>query len=147
MPTRLFLTLCLLIGSQAHAQETSQSLSSRAAITEQTEVFMMNLADSNTVGAYQSIRPFLGVPVKAFDGAASDAATYFQQVTERAGNPVSYSRVGAESIADDFHRVVWLQKFAAAAIAWTFTFYQPDDGWKLVGVSYSTDIDALYRDD
>ncbi|WP_166263907.1 hypothetical protein [Marinobacter caseinilyticus] len=147
MLPRLLLALVFACATGAVAQESDPSLPTRQAMTDQTEAFMAKLAQTKTLQAYQSIRPYLGVSVSAFDQSAADAETYFQKVTDKAGHAVDYDQVLSESIGNHFHHVVWLQKFPAAAMAWTFTFYQPKEGWKLVGVSYSTELGALYRVD
>lgn len=139
------LSLILLVVAGIAPPVNAETLSTPAALAEQTREFMEKAAEGEINAAYTGIRPFLGVPVDAFDASADEASVYFSKVRDKAGKTLDYARVRHEAIADDFHRVVWLQKFAAAAIAWTFTFYQPDDGWKLVGVSYSTTIDDLYQ--
>ncbi|MBW4934328.1 hypothetical protein [Marinobacter sp. F4206] len=130
----------------ASSMTSAEVLSTREAIRQQTGAFMDMIANGRVVAAYNSLRPFLGVDAGAYDESAKEAATYFQQVRQQAGEPVGSSHVTTEVIASDFTRETWLQKFEAAAIAWRFTYYQPDvSGWKLMGVSYSTELDALYH--
>ena len=143
MIARLPMILLMLAAMAAPVQ--AETLPSPVALGAQTGKFMEKVSEGDVDAAYKSIRPFLGVPVDAFDASADEASAYFTRVREKAGNTIGYTRVRDEAIGQEFHRVIWLQKFAAAAIAWTFTFYQPQDGWKLVGVSYSTTIDDLYR--
>ncbi|PVY75861.1 hypothetical protein C8D92_106121 [Tamilnaduibacter salinus] len=123
----------------------AETLPDRDALTQKTRAFMGTLSEGDATGAYRSLRPYLGVPATPFDKAAKKADDYARQVRERAGDPVGVSLAREAAIGHDFHRVTWLQKFPAAAVAWQFTFYQPDDGWKLVGISYTTDLESLYR--
>lgn len=141
------LALTLLLSSIAAARAEGKTLNDRSAAQAQTATFMDHVSKDDITGAYQSMRNFLGVPADAFDKAGQEAAKYFKQVHERAGETLSTETVKAESIADDFYRISSIQKFPAAAIAWQFTFYQPTDGWKLVGVTYTTDLEALYKDE
>ncbi|ROT98719.1 hypothetical protein EB809_13760 [Marinobacter sp. R17] len=122
----------------------ADTLASPDAIKTQTQAFMTQVKQGEVAEAYAGLAPYLGVPRKPFDASAKEADTYFQKVFDRAGRTVGTSRVKREAIADDFYRETWLQKFAEAAMAWQFTFYQADQGWKLVGISYTTDIESLY---
>lgn len=122
----------------------ADTLASPDAITNQTQAFMTQVKKGEVAEAYAGLAPYLGVPRKPFDASAKEADTYFQKVFDRAGKTVGTSRVKRDAIADDFYRETWLQKFAEAAMAWQFTFYQADQGWKLVGISYTTDIESLY---
>jgi hypothetical protein len=125
---------------------TAQTLNNRAQTTEQTRAFMASSVAGDIRKAYQGLRPYLGVDATPYDKSAEEAAAYFRQVTEKVGKPIGSTHVKTETIANDFIRETWLQKFPAAAIAWHFTFYQPgENGWKLVGISYSTDISDLYQ--
>jgi hypothetical protein len=124
----------------------AQTLENRTQTLEKTKNFIAETVAGNVQKAYQSLRPYLGVSAAPYDHSAKEAVTYFQQVTEKVGKPIGSSHVKTETIANDFTREIWLQKFEAAAIAWRFTFYQPDNkGWKLVGISYSTDMSDLYQ--
>lgn len=125
---------------------TAQTLENQTQTAEKTQSFMTEIVSGNVQGAYQAFRPYLGVSASPYDHSAKEAVAYFQKVAEKAGKSIASSHVKTETIADDFIRETWLQKFQAAAIAWQFTFYQPDEnGWKLVGISYSTDISDLYH--
>ncbi|TBW52950.1 hypothetical protein EZI54_15775 [Marinobacter halodurans] len=122
----------------------ADTLASPDAIKPQTQAFMTQVKQGEVAEAYAGLAPYLGVPRKPFDASAKEADTYFQKVFDRAGKTVGTSLVKREAIADDFYRETWLQKFTEAAMAWQFTFYQADQGWKLVGISYTTDIESLY---
>lgn len=142
---RLLLTLLLTL-TTSMAFAGGDGLASTAEAHRNTEIFMAEIDEGKFAAAYQHLRPYLGVDTEPYDQSASEAAEYFKRVIERVGQPLGHSHVKSETIGNDFYRETWLQKFGAAAIAWTFTFYQPLDHWKVVGVSYSTDIEALYQD-
>lgn len=138
---RLFTCLLLMTLPLSAAADT---LASQDRIQPKTEAFMTQAANGEIAEAYASLAPYLGVPRAPFDASAKEADGYFQKVFDRAGKTIGTSRVRQEAIANDFYRETWLQKFAEAAMAWQFTFYQADKGWKLVGISYTTDIESLY---
>lgn len=124
----------------------ADSLPDRMAISEKTQAFMSAARSGDITGAYERLKPVLGVEASPYEESARNAASYFKRVTDKVGEPIAVSRVRTDVIAEDFTREIWLEKFEAAAIAWTFTFYQPHrNGWKLVGISYSTELDDLYQ--
>lgn len=141
---RLLLTLLLTLTTTV-TLASSQGLDSEAEIHRNTDTFMAEVSNSKITAAYQHLRPYLGVDAEPYDQSASEATEYFKRVIDRVGQPLGYAHVETETIGEDFYRETWLQKFGAAAIAWTFTFYRPVDNWKVVGVSYTTDIEPLYR--
>ena len=145
---RPIVTLFALIWvlSTSAAATAAETLATREDIRQQTGAFMDMIASGRIVAAYNSLRPYLGITAVAHDASAKEAAAHFQQLQQDIGRPVGSSRVRNEVIADDFTREIWLQKFESAAIAWRLTFYQPDvSGWKLVEISYSPELDALFR--
>lgn len=121
------------------------TLASPEAMDSRTGQFMEQVAAGEVSAAYRSLRPFLGVAAEPYDASATEARDYFRQVAERVGATLAVNAARREAIGKDFYRITWLQKFETAAIAWTFTFYQPDSGYKLVGVSYSTELSELYQ--
>lgn len=136
--------LAMLFSAPAWAQD---SLESRDQIRAANQGFMTKAASNEVRAAYQELRPYLGVAAEPFDKSATEAVSYFARVNETVGSAVGHSHVKTEVIGDDFTRETWLHKFGAAAIAWQFTYYQArDDGWKLVGVSYSTEVEDLYQE-
>lgn len=138
---RLSACLLLLVLSTFAAADT---LGDPEQIQPRTQAFMNQVASGEVAEAYSSLASYLGVPRAPFDASAKEADGYFQKVFDRAGKTVGTARVKQEAIGDVFYRETWLQKFAEAAMAWQFTFYQADEGWKLVGISYTTDIESLY---
>ena len=116
-----------------------------AAMDKAVQQFMDRADEANINGAYQGMRPYLGVNADAYDTSADKADKYFQQVFDKVGKPIGAEIVRRESIGNDFYKVTTLQKYDTAAFAWEFTFYQPKSGWKLVGISYGTEIGDLYQ--
>lgn len=145
MIIRLLITIALLSVLTGPVRAENRTLTDQASVDQRIRDFMEQANAGHVEQAYNALRPFLGVSVDAYNQSARDAADYFQKVFARAGIPLAPSQVRRQAISADFYRTTWLQKFPAAAIAWRFTFYQPDTGWKLVGISYSTELDDLYR--
>ncbi|BES72915.1 hypothetical protein RE428_39330 [Marinobacter nanhaiticus D15-8W] len=144
-PMRYLLTsLCLIALCLASHPSHADTLPAPDSVEPKTRGFMQQVANGKVTEAYGSLAPYLGVSQEPFDASAKEADTYFKKVFDRAGKTLDIARVKREAIDDHFYRETWLQKFAEAAMAWQFTFYQATDGWKLVGISYTTDIESLY---
>ncbi|WP_166258047.1 hypothetical protein [Marinobacter salicampi] len=140
------MAVILAMGFSASLQ-AQDSLDTRDHIRMANQGFMTKAVKNDVRGAYQELRPLLGVAADPYDKSATEAVSYFERVNDTVGNAVGHSHVKTEVIGDDFTRETWLHKFDAAAIAWQFTYYQAeDDGWKLVGVSYSTEVEDLYQE-
>ncbi len=124
---------------------SADSLKSHQTVDEAVQHFMTLADQGNLAKSYAYLHAYLGVSGDAYDKAAQKAVQYFQQVFKQVGKPSGAVLVRREAIKNQFYRVTMLQKFPSAAFAWQFTFYRPGDGWELVGVSYTTDIDDLYQ--
>lgn len=137
--------LCWLISLPTWADEAT--LADRDAVEQQTNDFMAKLHDGRVLAAYRSMEDVLGVEAEGFEEQGESARDFFRQVRERVGDPIDHDRVRTASIKNHFYRLDYLQKFEGAALAWEFTFYRPENKWLLVGVSYSTELEHLYRTD
>ena len=146
MPSMRYLlaSLCLILLSLGTLAAHADTLSDPDSIEPKTRTFMQQVAKGRITEAYSGLASYLGVSREPFDASAREADIYFQKVFDRAGTTLGVDRVKREAIDDHFYRETWLQKFAEAAMAWQFTFYQADGDWKLVGISYTTDIESLY---
>lgn len=123
----------------------ADSLPSHQAADQAAEHFM-ELADQGKLGdAYAYFRNYLGVDAAAYEKSGKKAEAYFKQVFQNAGSPIGAVLVDRQAIGHQLYRVTMLQKYGSAAIAWQFTFYQPKQGWLLVDISSSTNINDLFR--
>ena len=143
-PNRLLTVLLIFIPLTALADEP-RGLDHRDAVLEASEQFMNHLQEDRVLTAYETLAPILGVDAAPYERSAEEAHQFFGQVYQQIGEPLSWAQVLEEYIDDHFLRLTFLQKFESAAFAWEMTFYRPDTHWRLVGISYTTDLDRLYR--
>ncbi|WP_097458782.1 hypothetical protein [Mangrovitalea sediminis] len=141
MRYRYLLGLFLLAPLLARAD----SLESPKMADKAVATFMQQADQGQVDQAYVGLHPYLGVDADAYNQAAKKAVSYFKEVFDKVGKPLGDLVVRREHIGNSFYRISVLQKYQSAAFEWQFTFYQPKQGWHLVGVSYSTDIDDLYQ--
>jgi len=105
---------------------------------------MSTLLKGNTEQAYKDIIPTAGEEKERFTQQGMSVSTYMTKVREQIGEPVSFDLITTQSIKDHFFKQKYLLKFDNAAIVWEINYYQPREGWKLVDITYNTDIEALF---
>lgn len=108
------------------------------------EKFMASIMSAKTKQAYTDLSPIVGVNLEQFNQAGEQAAGYMEKVRERIGEPLSFDLISTQKIKQHFIKQTYLLKFKTAALVWELTYYRPEAEWKLVGINYSTDIDALF---
>ena len=59
--------------------------------------------------------------------------------------PQAWSLLGQEKVGKSFILYYYLHKFENHAIYWRFTFYKPNDVWKVNGITYRDDLDFLFE--
>lgn len=124
---------------------TAQSLDSKNAAVQASDQFMSTLSKGNTLAAYEQMKPYIGSKNVAFSQVANDTDKEMSSVWQQLGAPVAYDAIQNSSIGDHFYKLNYLLKFNDAALVWTFVYYQANQGWKLVGINYSTDIEPFYQ--
>lgn len=77
---------------------------------------------------------------KQFDAQA----TLIRSHIESLGEPCGFELVGAEGVGASLRCYTYLCKYEDGRMRWRFNFYRPKDEWKLVGLWFDTDDNALY---
>jgi len=106
--------------------------------------FMSALLKGNTEQAYKEIIPSAGDEKERFTQQGMSVSAYMTKVREQIGEPISFDLIATQSIKEHFFKQKYLLKFDNAAIVWEINYYQPKQGWKLVDITYNTDIEALF---
>jgi hypothetical protein len=63
---------------------------------------------------------------------------------ESLGEPCGFELVGAQGVGSSMRGYTYLCKYEDGRMRWRFNFYRPKDEWKLEGVSFDSDDNALY---
>jgi hypothetical protein len=61
------------------------------------------------------------------------------------GEPISIELSKVEKIEDSFIRYSYLHKFQKTVLVWVIVFYKPEETWMVHGLSYSGNIEQLYK--
>ena len=95
--------------------------------------------------AYSLMSAYIGVDAKQFEERGKKAALDITQVNKSQGKPISFARLKSQSVDEHFYKITYLLKYPAAALIWELNYYQPEQGWNLVDVSYNTNINGLFE--
>ncbi len=85
------------------------------------------------------------LPVVEIDSLANTINTQWGIVRNRYGNPTGTEFIRQESIGKSFLRYYYLHKFENHAIYWRFTFFKPNNVWKVNGITYKDELDFLFE--
>ncbi len=142
----LSLALVFTLSLFASATSLAKSLPSTQKITQETDLFMSNLASGDAETAINLISVYLGIDADQFNQRAQKIVNDMKRINASAGKPIAFAKLDEQSIEDHFFQVRYLLKYQQAAIVWEINFYQPESGWRLVDISFNTDIDALFKE-
>lgn len=84
------------------------------------------------------------LPPVEIDSLANQINTQWSVVQQRFGKPTGIELVSEESIGQSFVRYYFLHKFENHAIYWKFTYYRPNNEWKINGITFQDDLDFLF---
>lgn len=54
--------------------------------------------------------------------------------------------VKTQTIGSSLVRLIYLEHRAGGAVAWRFTLYRPRNEWRLIGMTWDSNIESLFRD-
>ena len=106
---------------------------------------MSQLMSGEFESAYSLMTAYIGVNITQFEERGKKAAEAMKQMEKTQGKPLSYALLKTQSVGEHFYKATYLLKYSAAALVWEFNYYQPDKGWKLVDISFNTNINALFE--
>jgi len=139
--TFTFLTLSLFISASAIAKP----LASKTKIDKVNDFFMSQLLSGEFEAAYSLISAYIGINAAQFEERGKKTAVSMAQIQQTQGKPISFDLLKKQSVGEHFYKVTYLLKYESAALVWSLNYYQPSKGWKLVDVSFNTDINALFE--
>lgn len=141
--TLLVLVLTLLLTTTAtltHAKSLPDADKARAL----ADAFMQQVTTGEAETGYSTLSAYVGVDFEQFNARGKKLVSDLQQVESRVGKPLSYDFLATQSVKQHLLKLTYLLKYPSAAVIWEFNFYQPQNGWQLVDVSYHTNINALF---
>ena len=94
--------------------------------------------------AYSIMSAYAGINTGAFIERGEKVSQDLAKLEKNVGKPISIAKLKTESVEGHFHKITYLLKYSTAAIIWELNFYQPENGWVLVDISYHADINKLF---
>lgn len=141
LPT-LLLTLTFVLGN-SHA--FSKPLADKAKAEKVSEYFMSQLLEGEIESAYALLSAYVGIDLEQFNERGKKVVSDMKRIEQSTGKPLSFALLDKQSVGEHFYKIQYLLKYKAAALIWELNYYQPDQGWNLVDVSFNADINALFK--
>lgn len=134
-----FLLILLASPLQAKVLEDTEK------VDKVNDYFMSQIAKGEVSTAFSLISAYLGVDAAGFEERGKKAELSLSQLSKTLGNPLSYALLEKQAVGDHFYKAIYLLKYETAALVWEINYYQPQEGWKLVDITFNTDINALFK--
>ena len=90
-------------------------------------------------------KPFWPLPPVEIDGLANQIATQWPMVQQRFGTTTGQEFIKEERLGNSFVRYYFLHKFENHSIYWRFTFYKPQNSWKVNGIQFLDELSPLFE--
>lgn len=143
MKLKIFFTLCLFLGLSSLAN--AKTLENTDKVDKVSDHFMSQILSGEVASAYSLIAAYLGVDAASFEERSKKTELNLSQLNTKLGKPLSVALLEKKSVSDHFYKTIYLLKYETAALIWELNYYQPTEGWKLVDISYNTDINSLFK--
>ena len=133
--------LFVILSSQAHAKP----IENKEKTDKVSHYFMDQVLKGEVEAAYSLLSAYAGIDLEQFIERGKKVANDMKQLEKSAGKPLSFALLETQSVGEHFYKITYLLKYETVALIWSLNFYQPDQGWKLVHVSFNGDINSLFN--
>ncbi len=123
----------------------AKPLASKEKINKVSDYFMNQVVQGEYEGAYSLMSAYIGINSEQFDERGKKISHDMKMLEARQGKPLSYALLKQESVDEHFYKISYLLKYPSAALVWELNYYQPQEGWNLVDISFNTNINALFE--
>ena len=123
----------------------AKSLPSIDKIIQTSDFFMEQLTKGEVESAYSLISAYLGLNLEAFLERGNKTSQDLKQLEKKIGKPLSYAQLKQQNVGEHFVKVTYLLKYETAALIWELNYYQPENGWKLVDITFNGNINTLFE--
>ena len=123
----------------------AKTLENQDKIDKVSDFFMSQVLSGDVSAAFSLISAYLGTDASSFEERGKKAELSLGQLSKNLGKPLSYALLDKQSVCEHFYKTTYLLKYESAALVWELNYYQPQQGWKLVDISFNTNIDSLFK--
>lgn len=138
------LLLFFVLSASSAAQEVTP-LSAVGEARALADRAMAQVKAGKPTQAYEVMRPHWPLPKAEIDALGAQTDAQRATIDARFGRSLDTEFVGTQKIGEAFVRFVYIERYQRHALVWQFTFYRPSDGWVVNSVSYSDQLEPLYR--
>ena len=136
---------CLLFVANASYAAGGKVLSTKNDTKKICDEFMQRVVEGEITGAFELVEPYFPLPDAEFDMLKMQSVKQLGLVSSRFGNEISFELIKDQSIRDIFSQYIYLEKFEKHAVRWTFTFYNPRNGWIVNNLRWDDNINDLFE--
>lgn len=126
------------------AQTAAATLKDVSETKSLSHKIMQHFRKAEFVNGLSLAKSYWPLPPVEIDGLANQINTQWSVVEQRFGVPTGIELIREERLADSFVRYYYLLKFENHAIYWKFTYYKPNEEWKINGITFQDDLDFLF---
>ncbi len=144
MLRRLVLAL-LLMAPVFSGSTTAKGLSDKEKVDKVSEHFMEQIVAGSVSDAYALMSAYVGIDLEAFNERGKQVSASMSKLAASAGKPLSFALVKQQEVPGHFYKLTYLLKYPSAALLWELNYYQPENGWYLVDISFNTNINKLFE--
>lgn len=133
--------LFFAFSSQSHAKP----LANKEKADKVSNYFMGQVLSGEVEAAYSLLSAYAGIDLEQFMERGKKVANDMTQLEKSSGKPLSFDLLETQAVGEHFYKITYLLKYETVALIWSLNYYQPDQGWKLVDVSFNGDINSLFK--
>lgn len=139
---RKLLLVTLLLGFFTHAQANELSEADTLKICNKA----MSLFSQNKVKeGYDVFVPYWPLPESEITALVYQTESQWGAVQARFGDNAGYEFIETQRVGKSLIRHIYLQKFMNHSLRWQFTFYKPDDKWRVNSLTFDDKIGELFH--
>ena len=139
---RVWITILILFMAQSVYADALKEISETKSLSDKIMQHFLKEEFTEGLGIAKVYWP---LPPVEIDSLANQINTQWVIVRQRFGNPSGMELIKEERIGKSFIRYYYLHKFDNHAIYWRFTYYKPENEWKVNGITYRDDLDFLFE--
>ena len=138
---RVWIIVLVIAVAQSAFSDTLKELSETKTLSD--EIMQYFLKDEfvegiNMAKAYWPLKPV------ELDNLANTIITQWVIVKQRYGKSMGMEFIKEERLAQSFVRFYYLHKFENHAVYWKFTYYKPENEWKINSITFKDDLGFLF---
>ena len=138
---RTWIIVVMLIVAQSVSANTLKDIPETELLSNK---IMQHFIKAEFVKGLDLAKAHWPLPPVEIDGLANQINTQWSVVQQRFGKPTGMELIKEERLGKSFVRFYYLHKFENHAIYWRFTYYKPNNVWKINGITFKDDLDLLF---